>query len=177
MFQLSESLRYAPVISLRTGGIVANTSDFLINPHNLKIEGWFCSDSVSKQKLILLTKDVRELMPQGLAVNDHNDLSDPEELVRLKDIIGIDFQIIGKTIVTESGKKLGKASDFAIDIDTFMVNKIYVAQPIYKNFTGGQLIIDRNQIVEITDSHIAVKDASEPVGAKKPSFAPASPLS
>lgn len=176
MFQLSESLRQIAVISLRTGGVVASTSDFLINPHNLKIEGWYCNDSYSKRKLVLLAKDVRELMPQGLAVNDHSNLSEPEDLVRHEDIIKINFQIIGKNIITESGKKLGKASDFAVDLDSLMINKIYVAQPIYKNFTGGQLIIDRRQITEITDRHIMVKDASEPIRAKSASFAPASPL-
>jgi len=177
MFRLSENLKEMPVLSLRTGGKIAMTEDFVVNPHNLKIEGWYCKDAYSKKPLILLASDVREIMPQGLAVNDHTNLTEPEELIRLKEVLELKFTALGKGVITESGNKLGKVSEFAIDNDSFFVAKLYVSQPIYKNIAGGQLVIDRSQIVEITDKHITVKDTTEPLAASAQSLAPVRPLS
>jgi len=165
MFRLSENLRVMPVVSLRTGGRIAATEELIINPHNLKVEGWYCKDAYSKETLILVVADVREIMPQGIAVDDHSALVEPGELIRLKEVLDIQFSVLGKGVVTESGQRLGKVSEFALDSDSFFVAKLYVAQPIYKNIAGGQLVIDRDQIVEITDKKITVKDTTEPLKA------------
>ena len=48
------------------------------------------------------------------------------------------------------------------------LQKIYVGQSLLKNFTGGNLGIDRTQIVEITDRKIVVQELTPrvPAGAK-----------
>jgi len=176
MFRLSENLKVMPVVSLRTGGKIATTEEFVVDPHNLKVEGWYCKDTYSKETLVLLATEVREIVPQGLAVNDHTSLTEVNELIRLKEILELKFSVLGKLVITESGRKLGKVSDFAIDSDSFFVVKLYVAQPIYKNLAGGQLIIDRSQIVEITDKKITVKDTTEPLNASARNLAPARTL-
>lgn len=159
MFQLSGSLTNLPVISLRTGGRVAVALRPIINPNNLKVEGWYCQDHFSKDTLVLLAKDVRDIVPQGIAVDDHEKLSTPDELIRLKDVLKIDFKLIGKHVVTNNKRRVGKVDDYATDNISFMIHKLYVAQPVYKSITGGQLTIDRSQIVEIDDKQIVIKEA------------------
>lgn len=172
---LSKSLIDRPVMSLRTGSRVATTLRPIINPNNLKIEGFYCIDSVNrKQELILLAQDIREILPAGIVVNDHAVLAEAHDLIRLKDILRINFDIFGKQVVTDNKKRIGKVSDFSAELPTLYVQKLYVAQSVLKTFTGGNLGIDRSQIVEITNRKIVVMDPLKPVRAAMPAPATAS---
>ena len=158
MLQLSSSLLNKSVMSLRTGGAIASIVGPIINPDSLKIEGIYCEDRYDKKQLVLLFQDIREILPQGYVVNDHEVLVEPEELIRLKDVIALDFELIGKQVVTVSKQKVGKVSDYATETETMMIQKVYVAQSVFKSFTGGSLSVDRNQIQEITPRRIIISD-------------------
>lgn len=167
MLRLSAALINQPILSIRTGGPVATTQNPLINPNNLKIEGYYCTDRFDKNKrLILLTQDIRDYIANGLIINDHEVLSEPSELLRLKDIININFELIGKQVSTVSKKNVGKVSDYAIDIDSMYISKIYVSISVIRNLAGGSLIIDRSQIVEITNKRIIINDLEQTVPAQ-----------
>lgn len=158
MLQLSDSLLGRQVMSLRTGGPIATVLQPIINPNNLKIEGFYCEDRFDKSTLVLLTQDIRDTLPQGYVVNDHEVLTQPEELVRLQKIIRINFQLPGKHVVTVDKQKVGKVTDFATEISTFYIQKLYVGQSLLKSLSTGQLSIDRNQIVEITNKKIIIQE-------------------
>lgn len=162
MLLLSKSLLNQPILGLQTGGQLATASSLIINPNNLKIEGFYCQDRFSKNQLILLTQEIRDVIPQGIVVDDHEALSDPEELVRLKQILDLQFELLGKTVVTISKERLGKVNDFAADSATLYIQKLYVGQSLFKSLTGGQLSIDRNNIVEITNRKIVIDEILKP---------------
>jgi len=158
MLRLSESLLNRPVMSLRTGQQVATAVEPIINPNNLKIEGFYCTDRFDKGELVLLYQDIRDTIPQGFVVDDHDVLAQPDELVRLKDIMEIGFTLVGKPVVTVSKQRVGKVSDYATEMETMYIQKIYVSQNVFKSLTGGNLGIDRNQINEITDRKIIINE-------------------
>ncbi len=158
MLQLSNSLLNKSVLSLRTGGIIAQISGPIINPDNLKIEGFYCIDRFEKKQLILLYQDIRDILSKGFVVNDHDVLSEPEDLVRLKKVIDLNFDLLGKQVATTAKQKIGKVSDYAVETETMYIQKIYVAQSILKSFTGGALSIDRNQVVEITPRRVIINE-------------------
>jgi hypothetical protein len=132
MLKLSGTLLNIPVMSLRTGGQIAIARIPIINPHNLKILGWWCNEPTGKQS-ILLAEDVREAMPSGLAVNNEEALSEKEDLVRHKEILGIKFDLINKPVKTKR-HKIGKVSQ---------------------------------QILEVTDHYILVRDTEVRAGASE----------
>jgi len=171
MLVLSKMILQRPVMSLRTNSQVATAVQAIINPNNLQIEGFFCLDSLERNKqLILLPKDIRDVISAGLIINDHGDLAEQGDLVRLKKIIDLRFDIIGKKVKTQSKKRLGKIVDFAVDPETMKIQKVYASQSLVKGFTGGTLSIDRNQIVEITNKDVIVQDAVERVEKPVPIF-------
>lgn len=145
-------------MSLRTGSPIASIIGPIINPDNLKIEGFYCQDAFSKQELVLLYQDIRDMLPQGFVVNDHDVLVEAEELVRLKDVIALNFELTGKQVVTVDKQKVGKVSDYATETETMFIQKIYVSQSLVKSFTGGSLSIDRTQVQEITPRKIIIND-------------------
>ena len=62
---------------------------------------------------------------------------------------------------------MGKVSDFATEVETMYVQKLYVSQPLHKSLVGGSLSVDRSQIVEITSKRIVIQDlmATAPASA------------
>lgn len=171
MFRLRNVYLGMPIMSLRTGSLIATTTSFLINPNNLKVEGFFCQPSDAKRstEVILLTQDIRDFVPQGIAVDDFEALTEPGDLVRLKQYIDLRYDPIGKKVITLAKDNLGKVTDFAIDEQSFYIQKLYASQSIISSFSGGSLSIDRSQVNEITDRKIIIKD----IAAKLPTAAPA----
>lgn len=178
MLRMSGSLYNKPVISLRISKAIATAIEPIINPHNLKILGWWCKSPGNNAVSVLLSEDVREVNNQGLAVNDEDSLSVPEDLARHREILNILFKLIDKIVKTKR-HKLGKVSDYSYN-DAMFVQKLYVARSLVKVFTTEDtLVIDRTQILEVTDSYILVRDteikltqedlAAAPAGAVLPS--------
>lgn len=172
MLQLSASLLDKSVLSLRTGTPIATITAAIFNPNNLKIEGFYCVDRFDKAELILLYQDIRDTLKQGYVVDDHDVLVEPSELVRLKDVLELNYELIGKQVETLSKQKVGKVTDYAVETETMFVQKIYASQSILKSFTGGSLSIDRTQINEITPKRIIINELVKP--ARVPAAAPAS---
>lgn len=158
MLQLSDFFRNRRVLSLRTGTPVATALAPIINPNNLKIEGFYCQANTEKTQLILLDQDIREIIKDGFVIDDFERLVEPSELIRLQDVLELQFDLIGKQVETLAKEKVGKVSDYAAETETMFVQKIYASQSIFKSFSGGQLSIDRSQIHEITPRRIIITE-------------------
>jgi len=168
MLRLSGTLLNRPVLSLRTGGLVATTTTPIINPDNLKIEGFYCFGNDDKNVKVLLYQDIRDIIPQGFIIDDYGVLADPQELIRLEKVMQLGFDPLGKQVVTVSKQKVGKVSDYATEMETMYIQKIYVSQSLLKSFTGGNLGIERSQIHEITPKKIIVQDLLKRAPATTP---------
>ncbi len=162
MLSLGLQFNNKPVLSLRTGAQLGKIRQAIVNPDNLKIEGWYVDDDFHHETRILLGQDVRDIIPQGFVVNDQDSLTNPSELIRLKQLLDIRFEVIGKPVKTVTKKRLGKVTDYAFEREAFFIQKLYVGQSIVTSFSGGSAIVDRTQIVEITDREILVNDATVP---------------
>ena len=172
MLQLSTRFYNTPILSLRTGTVIATALEPILNPNNLKIEGFFCLDTFDKKaKLVLLYQDIREFIPQGIVVNDHEVLTEQDEIIRLKEIINLHFNVLNKPVITESKVKIGKVNDYAVEVETMFIQKIYVAQALRKSISTSALSIDRNQIIEITDSKIIINDLEQTSSIKAAAIA------
>ena len=165
MLQLSSTYYDRPVLSLRTGGPIGHALNPLINPNNLKIEGWYATARGERSSYILPVGEVRDIISKGIVVNDHSSLTHVEDLVRLKNIIDLGFEIIGKQVVTENKRKVGKVGDYAVDSESMIIKKLYINQSIVKSFSTQQLIVDRNQIVELNDRKVVIRDTTVQAGA------------
>ena len=158
MLKLSVSLNKIPIFSLQTGGQVGLADKPIINPDNLKIEGWIVSTVFNDGMHILPISEIREVVPRGIAVNDQHAITPYQDLIRMQKLININYQLIGKSVVTESKKRLGRVQDYSADLDSFYIQRIYVSPSMFKALTRDQFVISRDQILEITDKKIIVKD-------------------
>jgi uncharacterized protein YrrD len=160
MLILSQDYYNKPILSLRTGGEIGTSIAPIVNPNTLKIEGWYAVARGEREEFILPINEVREFINKGYIVDDHSALALAEDMVRLKEIVALRFDLIDKSVITESGSKLGKIVDYAVDNQSQYIKKLYVNPPFLKGLTSGQLLIDRSSIIEITNTKIVVSDAT-----------------
>lgn len=168
MLQLSSIYYDRKILSLRTGGPIGHALSPIINPNNLKIEGWYATAIHERESYIVPTSEVRDIIDKGIVVDDHTALTPIEDMVRLKSVIQLGFEIIGKTVKNDSKRTLGKVESYAVDDTNFTIQKLYVNQSLFRSFSTQQLVIDRSQIIEINDRFVIVKDAREFLGDKQP---------
>jgi len=115
------------------------------------------------QKMVILPRDIMK-WTDNIYVQNKNDISDPEDIVRLKTIYEDFFSLIRLPVFTESEQKIGKVRDYMI-CDT--LGKL-------KQIIVGKHNIPTRQIVSINADKIVVKDLSITVGETVPqtSFVP-----
>jgi len=165
MLYLSTKITNLPLLSIRSSGRIGTVLKPIINPHNLHIDGFFCQSVHSKNELVLLDIYIREFAPNGIIIDDHKNLSDPTDLVRLEPVIKLNFSLENKTVFSGK-KKIGKVIDFAIDKDSLFVQKLYVQPPVWQSLNQNRLTIDRSSIIEVTDTKIVVSGPEEKASDK-----------
>jgi sporulation protein YlmC with PRC-barrel domain len=163
------------IFSLRTGTSIGQVTDLVINPHNLHIDALFVELKSRPEPLVLLSQDIRELVPQGVAINDEDVLGTPGELIRLQEVLSYHFELLEKPVFS-GGKRMGKVSGYAIDVSSLFIIKLYVEPPVWKSFGTAQLTIDRQSIIEITPRKIVISDGTIPVTAKRSALQSDEPL-
>jgi sporulation protein YlmC with PRC-barrel domain len=113
---------------------------------------------------ILDVNDVRELGPEGLIINSSDVLVNREDVIRIDEVMKLNFNLVGLKVVTKNGKKLGKVVDYTFDSNSFMIYQLIVHRPVgFAAINDPNLTINRSQIVEIDDYTVTIKNDKEQV--------------
>lgn len=155
MLILSSELFNKPLLSVRTSSKVGLVVAPVINPSNLHIDAFYCQDQQGNE-LFLQDLSIREFSSKGIIVNDLNDLSTREDLIRLKPVIEARFEILGKQVVSNT-EKIGKVVDFATEKESLFIQKLFVEPALWKSLGRSQRVVSRTQIIEINDKQIIVE--------------------
>ena len=176
MYILSDQIKSLSVISLQTGETVAMTTGPIIDPSKLEIIAFSCKPAGDKQHPILLTQDIRQLTQNALLIDGYDEIEEASEIIRLQDILVQRFQLTNCRVENESGTNLGKVEDYSLNVETYLINKLYVKRPLLKSLAKGSLVIDRTQIVDVKRDKIVVRDATvaELAAVRQPGILPGS---
>lgn len=164
-----------PVMGLQTGSELARTSREIIDPGTLEIiafelQGPLLADHPS----FLRIADVREFSDIGIIVDSSDEFIGLDDVIRLKEIYDLHFDLIGKHVIDEKNHKLGKVISYTLDTVGFLVQQLSVKRPLLKSFNDTELLVHRSQIVEVNDDAIIVRsetvDASEHTATPLPSY-------
>lgn len=163
MLLLNNRLENVPVMSLQSGGKLGIATTPIIDPRKLQIAAYYVSGPRIHETSVLHSSDVREIGPLGFIVDSADSIMTlDEDLVRLQEIIGFKFSLLGKSVVDDRKKKLGKVAEFSTESDGFYIQKLHVSQSVVKNLTSSHLVIHRSQIIEVTNRQIIVRSATIP---------------
>ena len=166
MLRFIDQVKDTRVLSLRNGRTITSIDSYILDPDKLKIVAFYVRPLRSEKSKILFSEDIRDLTPKGAIVDSEDNIMEDEDLVRLKKLIEIDFEIIGKKVLTTRKRKVGKVANATFDDKTYLIEKVYVSPPLLKTLNQSDLIISRRQIVEVNDYEIIVKDVEVPKGLR-----------
>lgn len=158
MLRFGQHLKNLTLMSLRIGYPVGTATEPIVNPHNLTVLGFFAATQEVLPPAVILAQNIREFSGNKLIIDSEEEVVPLEDLLRDKEIISLNYQLIGKKVVTESKIKLGKVEEFVINNQDFVIYKLHVATSGIRSLAGGKLVIDRNQVVATYDDKIVVKD-------------------
>jgi uncharacterized protein YrrD len=150
------------VKSLQTGGEVAKITMPLIDPRNLKLVALYVDGrTLTSSPAVLLPSDIREVGPLGVIIDDADKIIDPYEIVRLQEIIDLDFVLDNILVVDEKKRKIGRVEHYAFDPESYFVQQLYVKPTLGRSFKLAQIIINRSQILDINNKKITVAVPTE----------------
>lgn len=145
--------------SIRSGGRIGRVQKLIINPHNLHIDALSCKIVGQSREQLIAPEDIRDIGPRGVVVNDHDQLINHQDAIRLQPIIKINFSL--NNLQAFVGKKrVGAVENFAVEKESLFVQKIYVRPTLLNRWSTSQLVFDRSQIEEVTKSRIVFRDSS-----------------
>lgn len=157
-----DRLLKTPVMSLQTGAELASTRQILVDPRDLTIVAYELEGPVlDENPSFLRPVDVRELSNLGLIVDSSDEFVGLDDVIRIKQVHGYGFDLIGLDVIDDDKKKLGKVQSYNLDSGSFSVQQLVVKRPLLKSFGEAELLINRTQIVEVGVSYVKVKSTNE----------------
>jgi len=161
MLVLGTQLLNTPVMSLQTGAELARTKTPVIDPRTLSVMAYELDGALLDQHPSLLRiADVREVSDIGMIVDSSDEFVGLDDIIKLKEVYELHFPLIGLSVVDDKKHKLGKVEDYSLEMGGFVIQQISVRRPIFKSLGDSELLIHRSQIIEINDTTITVKAAS-----------------
>ncbi len=149
------------IMGLQTGTPLAKTKLPIIDPANLKIIAYEVDGPLlSERPSFIRIADVRELSDVGMIIDSNDEFIGLDDVIQIKKVIDLDFQLIGMQVIDELKRKLGKVDSYNVDTDNFKIQQLNIKQGAIKSITGTGLLIHRSQIVEINNQNIVVKAAA-----------------
>lgn len=159
MLIASSRLDNIPVMSLQTGGQLARTKRPLIDPRNLMIIAYEVEGhSLDMHPSFLRIADVRELSNLGLIVDSSEEFVGVDDVLKVQEVYSFGFELLGKSVRDEKKHRLGKVVGYSVEPGSFMIKQLNIRRPLLKSLTDTELIIDRTQIIEVSDAEIIIKN-------------------
>jgi sporulation protein YlmC with PRC-barrel domain len=154
-------------MSLQTGTELARTKSPVIDPRTLKIIAYELEGPLLDQNpSFLRIEDVRELGEIGMIIDSSDEFVGLDDVIKLKEVVDLNFSLLGLTVFDEKKHKLGKIDDYTVEMGSFVIQQLNVKRPILKSLGDTELLVHRSQIVEITDTSVIVKSGkvnAEPI--------------
>ena len=162
MLTLGSQLIHTPVLSLQTGTQLAVTSRALIDPAKFAVAAYEVTGPlVTEVPTFLRVNEVRELGRLGMIIDSADEFIGLEDVIKIKEINELEFQLTDLNVVDETNRKLGKVSDYTVDTESFYVQQIHVQGGMLKRLLETDKTIHRSQIVEINNTSIIVRTTAK----------------
>ena len=161
-------LKSCPVLSLHIANEIARVAEPIVDPNNLKVIGFKLEGKMIRDEVgdVLPISSVREFSRMGMIVDSIDEFVKAEDVMQIQKVLELNFALPGLKVTTRKKAKLGKVTDYIVDINTWYVHQIIVQRPLVKAFFDPELTIPRNKIIEVTDYEIIIKDEHERVKSK-----------
>lgn len=163
-----------PIMSMQTGAPVGFISAPIIDPDSLKIIAFRLTGPTLTNANIVPVNSIREYSSLGMIIDGAEELVAPGDVVKIDEVIALNFLLTGLKVETKKGSKLGRIEDYTLTIEDYVIQQLIVKRPALKAFIDPELVISRQEVVEVTDDKVVVKDEEKVLKsrAEKEDFIP-----
>ena len=145
------------ILHFDNGQLIGLLKDIIINPDSGKIEAfWINTASLAFKHGILQNDDIVEWKKHIYVRNEHV-IAEPDEIIRIKDVLDRNTQFIGNSVKGESESAYGKVYSLDFDSDKGMLRYIY-SQKSFLGINGKKFTFHYKDIVKTLPDYILVKD-------------------
>ena len=149
----------APVLSVQTGNPIGRVIGSIVDPNDLKIIAFRLDGPlIEYPNDILDVSSIREYSSFGFVIDDIDELVAPDDVVKIKNVLDLNFDLLTLKAETKKGYKLGKIIDFIVTSEDYITQHIIVKRPTLKSLLDPELIISRKSILEVTDYKVIIRD-------------------
>ncbi|MBQ2622736.1 hypothetical protein IJG12_00180 [Candidatus Saccharibacteria bacterium] len=176
MLVMNSRIIGTPILSVQAGGPIATIKSAIIDPNDLKILGFHLEGPLVNraEARILDVRSIREYSQLGMVIDNIEELVAPDDVIKIQNVLELNFDLINLKVRTKKGTKLGHIIDYTLTSEDFIVQQIIVRRPLVKSLVDPELTISRKEIVEITDYEVIIKDEEKVLKARaeKEDFVP-----
>ena len=149
-------------MGLQTGTQLAVAKTPIIDPNNLRIIAYEVEGSLLAEKpSFIRIADIRELSDVGMIIDSNDEFVGLHDVIAIENIYKLGFKLLGLNVIDESKHKLGKVSDYSLEVGSFIIEQLNVSRGIIKSLSETERLIHRTQIIEINNDNIIVKSTTE----------------
>lgn len=124
----------------------------IIDPASGRVLGFLVSVGFWGDKKALSIMDIKFWDPNGLVTANAENLVEPAEIIRLKQVLDLGINLLKMPARTESNKSLGRVENFLIDTEAQVVVKYYL-----RGLLGQTRVMPTAKIIRI-DKEIVFTD-------------------
>lgn len=158
----SARLIKSPVMSLQTGGRLASTKSAIIDPRTLRILAFELEGNLlDQQPSFLVVSDIREIGSMGIIVDSSEEFVGEDDVIKIKEVYDFHFALDNLQVKDQKGRKLGRVNGYSVEPGSFIIKQLNVRRPILKSLTDTELLIDRTQVVEISNDTVTVRSEDQ----------------
>ena len=167
MLVYGSKLLNTQVLSVQTGSPIGYVSKIIVNPDNLQIIALeLTGPLVDSENYILDISSIREYSTYGIVVDSVDELVAPDDVIKISEILALNFELTNLKVETKKGSKLGHIIDYTFTSEDFTIQQIIVKRPVIKSLIDPELTISRQEIVEVNDYKVIIKDEEKTVKEK-----------
>lgn len=157
-----------PVLSYAEGTALAVIQDVVIHPDTGKIEAfWVKPLTVPIRHGILLADDI-VAWKKNLYIKDERVIAEPEDVIRVSDILSRRTYFIGNKVKGESGKVYGRVFDLDFDDKTLYLRYLF-AHRSFLYFKYKPCFFHFDGVIQVLPEFILVKEEAGKKEAAKES--------
>lgn len=146
------SLEKMPVGALEEAEMVGKVHRLVVDPEELKLIGFSLKTGGYFAKIYAVSMaDVVDVDKNGIVISSKEALVEKNEIVRIADILGKKFSIIGLPVKTRLGEKIGRVENVVVDTASGDILRVYTAS------FAQRRVFERSQIEKITFLEVVVK--------------------
>ncbi len=160
MQKLASEFEKIIIISKNERTVLGSLKDVIINPDNGDMVGIVCHVPGLKKEMVANSSDITGVGTNFIMIGSVDNVAEKDEIIRLKEVLDKEIELIGSKVVDEDGRNLGKLRDYSVNLKTLRLERLYVTSVSFVKLIAKDLLIPSKDIIKIEKGKITVSGGS-----------------